>query len=262
MSETVIYKNNRSILLRRKIAIFYARFTFSFKILLCFGLWLILCTDYLVPIRTKILDLVNLRLSEYGFTFDELYAEGIQNLTLEEIKLCIPHHASNAITAINLSSAHNKLLKNRWIKSASITRMLPNKIRIIIEEREPIAIWQNNRKLFLIDETGFAITDKPIQNFLDLPHVIGEDADIYAGELISDIKRHPELRPYILSASRYGQRRWNLNLKQDITVKMPEKNFDIAYDYLAELNKAHKLFDQNYKTIDLRNSEKYYIEQY
>ena len=43
---------------------------------------------------------------------------------------------------------------------------------------------------------------------------------------------------------------------------MPEKNFEVALKYLSELNKAGRLFGQNYKIIDLRDPLKYYIEKY
>ena len=49
---------------------------------------------------------------------------------------------------------------------------------------------------------------------------------------------------------------------QKINVKMPEKGFQEAYDYLNSLNKEGKLFDQNYKVINLKDPGKYYIEKH
>ena len=66
----------------------------------------------------------------------------------------------------------------------------------------------------------------------------------------------------VVSAVRYGQRRWDLNLEQKINVKMPEKGFQEAYDYLNSLNKEGKLFDQNYKVINLKDPSKYYMEKH
>ena len=95
-----------------------------------------------------------------------------------------------------------------------------------------------------------------------LPHVVGSDANIYANKLIEDIGKFPELASKVVSSIRYGERRWNLNLQQNITIKMPENGFEEALKYVVELNKASKLFDKNYKTIDLRDKNKYYIEKF
>lgn len=58
-----------------------------------------------------------------------------------------------------------------------------------------------------------------------------------------------------------GQRRWNLNFKEGITVKMPEIGFVVAYDYLNSLDKNNKFFNQSYKMLDLRDANKYYLEK-
>ena len=138
---------------------------------------------------------------------------------------------------------------------------MPNTLYINLLERTPIAIWQINGQFFLIDEDGYKITTN-IMPFPNLLHVVGSDANIYASKLIEDLSKYPELLKKVTSSVRYGDRRWNLNFEQDITVKMPETDFEEALNYIVELNKAGKLFNQNYKTIDLRDASKYYIEKH
>ena len=118
------------------------------------------------------------------------------------------------------------------IKAALVERRMPKTIYIAIIERKPIAIWQFEKKLYLIDEEGNRISNKDIEKFSKLLQVVGSDANVYAQNLVMELSKHPELAKRITSAVRYGERRWNLNLEQGITVKMPEDDFQKAYNYL------------------------------
>jgi cell division protein FtsQ len=91
--------------------------------------------------------------------------------------------------------------------------------------------------------------------------VVGIDANIHAVSLLEDLKQEPQILEKVVAAVRYGERRWNLVLKDDITVKMPERDFMKALKYLSKLHEKNKLFEQDYKIIDLRDGNKYYIEK-
>ena len=151
--------------------------------------------------------------------------------------------------------------ENSWIKNLSVMRRLPNTIVIHITERTPIAIWQHEKKLALIDFEGNIVDTNHIEDFPNLLQVVGSDANLYAEHLIENLQTEPSLVGSVVSAVRYGERRWNLILKQSITVKMPENNFDKALHYLAKMHESSKLFDQNYKSLDLRDPSKYYVEK-
>ena len=44
-----------------------------------------------------------------------------------------------------------------WIKSAKVSRKLPNEIHIFIEEYEPAAIWENKNEVLILDKDGYHI---------------------------------------------------------------------------------------------------------
>lgn len=261
-NKSVIKKPN--IPLKRKLAILYARIALTLKFLVLLVASLMFFTNYLDFVKQEIAQNSYEIAADIGFRFKEVLIEGQQNMPEEEILTTLNADTGTPIFAINLQDVQTNLIKNNWIKVAVVERRLPSTIYIAILERVPIAIWQINQKLFLIDEEGYKITllnpDQKNNKFGNLLHVVGTDANIYANKLIHDLKKYPELYSNVISAVRYGERRWNLNLQQNITVKMPEYDFDKALNYLLQLNKNHKLFDQNYKTLDLRDNNKYYIE--
>lgn len=252
----------QNIIFRRKIITFYTRLTLAIKIIVFFLILLVLCTNFLDKLKQEIKTFLYEISAEIGFRLENILVEGQHNLSIDEILLTLDADKGTAIFAINLSKIQKILSNNPWVKDVSVARHMPNTIYIILYERVPIAIWQINRKLFLIDNEGYKISSIIEEKFSNLLHIIGSDANIYAEELISIISKYPKIRNKILSAIRFGERRWNLNLEQGITVKMPEKNFHQALIYIDKLNNINKLFNQNYKVLDLRDLNKFYFEKY
>lgn len=250
------------ILFRRRLATIYARVIILVKISLLIGSYLWFFSHQFDFIKTKILQNTYQLTAALGFRLENILIEGQQNVASESILSALESSTGTPIMAINLSKIQARLQQNPWIKAAAVERRIPSTIYITILERSPIAIWQVNQKFLLIDPEGHHIAGADLEKFSDLLHVVGPDANIYADQLIKACSRYPELATKIISAVRYGERRWNLNLQQNISIKMPEIGFNQALDYLAGLNKINKLFDQNYKSLDLRDASKYYTEKY
>jgi len=246
---------------RRRVSSYYSRFTLLIKLCLIIFIGLFFFTNFFTGFKNHLRKSAYDFAGQHGFILHNVIIEGQKNLPSEEIIAAIGHESGSPIFAINLEVVRKNLEDKPWVKAALVERRLPDNLYIAILEREPIAIWQFQQKLYLVDEDGTRITNQNIEKFSSLLHVVGVDANIYAKNLIEDLAKHAGLAKRVVSAVRYGQRRWNLNLEQNITVKMPEDGFDKAYDYLASLNQKDKLFGQNYKSLDLRDPQKYYINQ-
>ncbi|RYE06402.1 MAG: FtsQ-type POTRA domain-containing protein [Rickettsiaceae bacterium] len=252
-------KNN--IPLRRNFALIYYRLVSFAKFITIIILGLFLFTNYLSFVNQGISNTCNELLAKVGFELENVIIEGEKNVSRQDIVSTLNADTGTPIFNIKLEEVKKQLEQKLWIKKAVVERQLPNTIYVKILERVPIAIWQVNQKLHLIDNEGHKIINTVPDKFSNLPHLVGTDANIYAESLIKDLNNFPNILKKMQSAVRYGERRWNLNLEQNITVKMPEENFIAALRYLDELNKVEKLFNSNLKVIDLRNSNKLYIEK-
>lgn len=199
--------------------------------------------------------------ANYGFILENIIVEGQKNTPMKEIIDSLMVDKGVPIFAIDILAVKERLEENMWVKAAVVERRLPATMYIAVVERTPIAIWQFEQRLYLIDSEGNRISAYNGQEFEGLLHVVGQDANIYAQVLLDELNKHPNLASKVKSAVRYGQRRWNLNFKEGITVKMPEVGFIAAYDYLNSLDKNNKLFNQDYKMLDLRDPNKYYLEK-
>ncbi|HEY6127583.1 MAG TPA: FtsQ-type POTRA domain-containing protein [Candidatus Acidoferrum sp.] len=77
-----------------------------------------------------------------------------------------------SVMRIPLDARRGDVEKISWVQSASIQRILPNRIRVDISERTPIAFIRNGSEIALIDEFG-KILDRPHDEDFHFPIVTG-----------------------------------------------------------------------------------------
>jgi len=257
-------KLNKSekISLKRRIRLLRDRSILVTKVLLVILIYVFFFTNHLLPVKNYLKEAFCDFSGDLGFSLEKVVIKGNKNLETKSILTSLNADLGTPLFSLDLKEVHERIKDFSWVESASVRRILPNIMEIEILERKPIAIWQNKRKLTLIDAEGMIIETKKIDNFIGLLHVVGEGANYHADQLQADLSKAPDVRSNLVAAVRYGQRRWNLTLSQNITVKMPERDFCIALSYIEKLIKQGKLFDQKYKMLDLRDANKYYIEKH
>ncbi len=248
--------------LRRRIATYYTRLLLLIKISSIIFLFFLLFTNKLNFIKQEVATTLIEAGGDLGLRLERVIIDGQQNIEINDITTALNADTGTPMFAIDIKKVKKQLEQNSWVRDAVVERRLPNTIYIGILEKKPIAIWQLNKQLYLIDNEGYIIYTNKISTFSSLLHIVGAGANIHAKQLIYKISSEPSLASQIVSAVRYGERRWNLLLRKNITVKMPETDFDKAWKYLVQMFKSGKLFKENYKTLDLRDRNKYYVEYY
>lgn len=82
------------------------------------------------------------------------------------------HDRGRSVLRIPLDSRRSALEEISWVESATLQRILPNRIRIDLIERTPIAFLRNGTELALVDAHG-VILDRPRGEDLQFPIVTG-----------------------------------------------------------------------------------------
>jgi len=77
-----------------------------------------------------------------------------------------------SVLRIPLDGRRSEIEQIAWVQTASVQRILPNRIRVYVSERNPIAFVRNGSELALIDESG-VILDRPQGEDLHFPIVTG-----------------------------------------------------------------------------------------
>lgn len=187
-----------------------------------------------------------------GFEVDEILVVGRNETRRDKLFDAIRLVRGAPIFSFDLDAARDRVEALPWISRASIERFLPDTILINIEERQPAALWQYNGKFSLIDRNGAVILNRDLHRFSHLVVVVGKEASIHASNLLDFLGAAPELEDMVKSAVWVGGRRWNLHLKGDIYVQLPEENPKSAWIRLGEYERAHRVLERNVKVLDLR----------
>lgn len=82
------------------------------------------------------------------------------------------HDRGQSVLRIPLDARRSAIEELPWVESASVQRILPNRIRVELTERTPVAFLRNAAELALIDAHG-VILDRPRGEELQFPVVTG-----------------------------------------------------------------------------------------
>jgi cell division protein FtsQ len=161
-------------------------------------------------------------------------------------------NVGDPILGFSVSGARDRIESLSWVEHVAVERRLPGTIVVDLTERRPFAIWQNQGKFILIDRDGQTVTNEDVAQFATLPLVVGIGAPPFAAALLQSLDKVPEIRDRVAAMVRVGQRRWNLQLKNGITVMLPEGHEDAALQRLHDLQASQSLLDRPLVFVDMR----------
>ena len=188
-----------------------------------------------------------------GLVVSDIEVEGRTTTDTATILAALGAHAGTPILAVSPARAKEQLEALPWVRSASIERRLPGTLYVRLVERQPLAVWQHDTKLELIDRDGTVIPVTDLSRFAKLPTVVGGDAARRgAAELIGILASEPDLASRVTAAILVGDRRWNLRIDGAIDVYLPEDDPAAAWSRLAELERSSRLLQRDVQTVDMR----------
>jgi cell division protein FtsQ len=109
--------------------------------------------------------------------FDQVELTGNHIVSRDAVLQQFTRDRSRSVLLIPLDTRRSELEQLPWVESASVQRVLPNRLRIDITERSPIAFVRNGNQLALIDAQG-VILDRPQSEELHFPIVSGVSEDL------------------------------------------------------------------------------------
>ena len=187
-----------------------------------------------------------------GLVVTDIDVEGRETTDAATIMAALAADRGTPILAVSPSRAKQQLESLPWVRSAAIERRLPGTVIVRLSERHPLAVWQHDGKLELIDKQGEAIPVKNLGPFAKLPTVVGERAAGQAAALMDMLSREPELAIRVSAAVRVDNRRWNVRIDSAIDVLLPEEDPTGAWARLAALERQNNLLKRDIQTVDMR----------
>ena len=169
------------------------------------------------------------------------------------------------IFALNLENGTRDLLKNPYVRGAVISRELPYKVIIRVEERHPIAAFREGKKWMLVSEDGIVLPllDEIVLGKIPVLSGMGKTEKLEPGKrlqnkkmsgnfaVVSEIYRtHPVI--YALAAE------IDASGKEDVIIKLMKDYGKIILDrkdYAANLLKLKLFFEQMDRLSVLEGNE-------
>ena len=187
-----------------------------------------------------------------GFGVERVTIEGQQYATDGAITAALGASPETLMLAFDTDAAKARLEAVPWIRHARVMRLLPSTLQVVIEEREPYAVWQTKGKTFVVDDQGAVLAPALPQAYPDLPLVVGDGASEHAAALYATLEAYDPLKSKMLAALRVGDRRWTLKLRTGTEIMLPDDNIEVALNSLTELQQEHGVLERDFAVIDLR----------
>jgi cell division protein FtsQ len=194
-----------------------------------------------------------------GFGVDMVTVSGATHLSEARILSLAGINSKSSLLFFDVAAARARLEADPLVRQASVRKLYPNRIVVDIVERTPYGVWQRDGEVHAIAADGAPIDDVRDGRYIDLPFVVGEDANARIREFVSLLDALAELKPRIEAGVLVGQRRWNLHLKSGIDIKLPEADPAAAIATLLRLERQSRILERDLLTLDLRLPDRAFV---
>jgi len=178
----------------------------------------------------------------------EIIIENNKVVETEEIKQKISFLNNTNLLFLNSKDIQKNLKNITFIESFSIKKIYPNKLKLIVVEKKPIAILHRKKKIFFISEKGALINFRNVEKFNELPTVFGDEKTFFA--LYEDLQNIKFPITKIKSFYFFESGRWDLALYDNKLIKLPTNDYLFSLENF--MNSKNNINFNKYKIFDYR----------
>ena len=179
---------------------------------------------------------------------EEIKIENNFILKEKDIKKKLIYLYQTNLIFLKNSKIENVLRQIDFIQSFEIKKVYPNKLRIKIYEKKPIAILQYKKDKFYISENINLINFIDLENYRNLPTVFGKKENFE--DLYLNLKKINFPIDLIKKYYFFESNRWDLEIYQKKIIKLPTKNYIESLEKFINFKKENNL--DKYKVFDYR----------
>jgi cell division protein FtsQ len=195
-----------------------------------------------------------------GFQLKQIALTGRTHTDPQNVRRLIPLDRGESIFALDLDVLHEQILMLPWVKSAALRRDWPDLLSVHLVEYTPLALWQHDGQVRILNENGDVIHAQLKESFSTLPILIGPDAPGEAAAFLQMIRAEPLIAEEFDSAQRMGERRWDVYLKNGMVLKLPEDDLPFALARIAEAQRKYLIFSKEILSLDARFSDRLIVK--
>jgi cell division protein FtsQ len=178
--------------------------------------------------------------------------EGRNRTSREALRAALQVKKGDNLLAADPWAIKGRLEALPWIRAATVERRYPNAMIVTLVERTPIARFRDRAGTVLVGETGDLIKVAPEKEHENLILLMGDGAPEVATALLKLVAEEPDVARRIVSATRRGQRRWDLAFDGGAVLRLPDGYEKAALAKFAEFERQHSLLARGAVTYDMR----------
>mgnify|MGYP000231566027 CR=1 FL=1 len=199
--------------------------------------------------------------SRAGFEVEKVEVRGVERMDELPVYNIALGQVDRSMLSLDLPRVRAEMLKLGWVKDARISRRLPDTLVVDIVERDPVAVWQHNGQLHLIDVAGVVLQSVSPGAMPDLPLVVGPNANLQTAGLNKLMENAPALKPMLAGATWVGNRRWDLRFQSGETLSLPEgdRTSAAALVNFARMDGVNRLLGRGIVKFDMRDPDRFVL---
>lgn len=193
------------------------------------------------------------------FYVDEIQVEGNNEILKKDIISKLDEFKNKPIVYVNTNLLVSNISSDARVKEVIIKKSYPNKLKVYIEERKPLAYVMNNDKLFAVDENLNIFTSYDEIDNKGLPIVYYNNKD-EENDISMIVKSLSKSSLYPLSSEIYKQDDKyvivlsdgvKVYVKKDVSIKKLNQGY-IVYNKEKEQNNSMEYIDLRFELISVR----------
>jgi cell division protein FtsQ len=188
----------------------------------------------------------------FGFGIVQVDIRGTRILTRDELLQRAGITSQSSLLLLNPDSVRAALKEDPRVAEVTVRKFYPDRLDLVVEERQPFARWQRGGQTHLIANDGTVLERDAATKGSELPLVVGSGAEKQAAAFVALLDRFPAIRDNVRAGVLVAERRWNLRLRNGIDVRLPEEDAALAIERLITLDKTKQLLSRDVTVIDLR----------
>ncbi|WP_366143176.1 cell division protein FtsQ/DivIB [uncultured Sphingobium sp.] len=196
-----------------------------------------------------------------GFEVEKVEVRGVERMDELPVYNIALGQVDRSMLSLDLPHVRAEMLKLGWVKDARISRRLPDTLVVDIVERDPVAVWQHDGQLHLIDVSGVVLQSVSASAMPDLPLVVGPNANRQTAGLNKLMENAPALKPMLAGATWVGNRRWDLRFQSGETLSLPEGDTQSASALVnfARMDGVNRLLGRGIVRFDMRDPDRFVL---
>ena len=196
-----------------------------------------------------------------GFEVEKVEVRGVERMDELPVYNIALGQVDRSMLSLDLPHVRAEMLKLGWVKDARISRRLPDTLVVDIVERDPVAVWQHDGQLHLIDVSGVVLQTVSASAMPDLPLVVGPNANRQTAGLNKLMENAPALKPMLAGATWVGNRRWDLRFQSRETLSLPEGDTQSASALVnfARMDGVNRLLGRGIVKFDMRDPDRFVL---